>query len=113
MNDIEMIGLAAKAAGYKINWMKNGCGPYWISIGGDKEWNPIIDDSDAFGLAVKLKIDIEFHHENVHEGEVVTATKNSNIHSICCFENTAMNANLMAATRRAIVRVAVQMGEPI
>lgn len=110
MNDKELLELAAKAAGYTFThaWSDK----FAVGTANDELeiWNPIENDSDALRLAVKLKIDIEFLHENAHEGDVVTATKNSNVNSICCFENTAMNSNLFKAARRAIVRAAAEIG---
>ena len=105
--DRELLELAAKAGGIEWDSVLRDGGVFFEN---GRQWDPLKDDGDALRLAVKLKIDIEFHHENPHEGEVVTATKNS-IHSICCFENTAMNSSLLAATRRAIVRAAAEIGK--
>lgn len=54
MTDKELLERAAKAAGL---WdEKNGC----IDI----PWSPLTDDADAFWLAVKLNIHIEFNKAN-------------------------------------------------
>lgn len=117
MHDRELLQLAAKAYGLDLTQRYVSFSPCGREIWFGSEsssgwkWSPFFDYSDTMKLAVKLKIDIEFLHENPHEGEVVTATKNSNIHSICCFENTAMNSSLLAATCRAVVRAAAEIGK--
>lgn len=125
MSDRELLELAAKAAGYSTKFGTNVLRDKLIPPIDTRmvecikeqffknDWNPLIYDADAISLAVRLKIDIEFLQENDHEGEVVTATKNNNIHSICCFENTAMNSDLLTATRRAIVRAAAEIGKTL
>lgn len=61
MNDLELMELAAKAAGYKIEWVRNsGCFYRCEEEIGREEWNPLDDDGDAFRLAAKLHTSIEY-----------------------------------------------------
>ena len=61
MTDLELLELAAKAAGYE----------YWVTDGIDgllvrgedllrRPWNPLHDNGDALALAVKLKMALDF-----------------------------------------------------
>jgi hypothetical protein len=99
MTDRELLELAAKAAGIGLKWhhshndayaRRNG--EYWAV------WNPLTDDGDALRLAVKVEIDV------VHAFGTRTAVA----------ENTsgyaAEEQDPYAATRRAIVRAAAEIG---
>jgi hypothetical protein len=68
--------------------------------GGDSVWNPLADDGDALRLAVKLKMDAFVHTSGFTEavcpmGSVVREPHGS---------------DPQAATRRAIVRAAAEIG---
>lgn len=94
MTDKELLELAAKAAGYE-----------WYGFGqrsNQPDWNPLTDDGDAFRLAMKLKIDVE-----VHESEVwaIAADDISNYQLLEWHKD-----DKCAAARKAIVRVASQIG---
>jgi len=53
MSDLELLQLATKAAGYDYR-------PGRITIDGiPMNWNPLVDDSDALRLAVKLNLLID------------------------------------------------------
>ncbi|AYN15487.1 hypothetical protein CHR29_10175 [Pseudomonas monteilii] len=60
MTDREMLGLAAKAAGYVVRWYDDSLayGPtFGIEVepgnpSGFEPWNPLEDDGDAFRLAL-------------------------------------------------------------
>lgn len=67
MTDREMLDLAAKAAGYKIDgfaskYIAQGVGEddYLVinDSGGHSVWRPLTDDGDAFRLAIKLNIGV-------------------------------------------------------
>ena len=97
MSDREMLEFAAKAAGIELRWHPNGtaysdtrCSNYW------GVWNPITDDGDALRLAVKLGITIMFDCSGVwcEQYGVLESYK----------------GNPLAATRRAIVRAAAEIG---
>ncbi len=99
MTDRELLELAAKAAGIVGKWERDKAyvqDRYYFNVPYDNhnmltgfEWNPLTDDGDALRLAVKLGI----------------------------FSDTGMTFQFMesvgdsAATRRAIVRAAAEIGE--
>lgn len=89
MTDLELLELAAKAAGF-------GNGPYdFDRLTG---WNPLEKDGDAFRLAVQLGLWI-------HIGKYHTTIEGVHI------EETARCGDSLAATRRAIVRAAAAIGK--
>ena len=94
MSDRELLELAAKAAGIDAHVTE------WSSTVEDDEgdylkpWNPLTDDGDALRLAVKLGLydlrDLPFQESNDPVWEAVP--------------------DPLAATRRAIVRAAAEIG---
>lgn len=115
MTDRELLELAAKAAGIEV-WfprMSGGRAPDGTRIiltpchthgadGDVTEWNPLTDDGDALRLAVKLGIQ--------HSNET-----NSNRTWAGVLGKTEMHIeeyteDPYAATRRAIVRAAAEIG---
>ena len=114
MTDKELLELAAKAAGIEIEWKEWVTGrvaefqaikytkhhEFWSN---GKVWNPLLDDGDALRLAVKLRIELEFY-----DGfEEVFATENT-IEAIS--QTEPYKNDPYAATRRAIVRAAAEIG---
>lgn len=107
MTDRELLELAAKAAGITFDWC--GCGvainhghgesglhnKKWVDI-----WNPLTDDGDALRLAVGLGIGLEF----VKGILIVTSTNRKHE------DMRDHGGDLYAATRRAIVRAAAEIG---
>jgi methylase of polypeptide subunit release factors len=117
MTDRELLELAAKAAGIEIEYRPGAFknrqgsatkfdvvtwnGPYLK--GSDDPWNPLTDDGDALRLAVKLKIAVDawvsetctvvFFHGG--RGRIVERHYGDDPY---------------AATRRAIVRAAAEIG---
>lgn len=108
-DDLELLKLAAKAAGVDImrsrltdplnmdmlvkSSHRNPCqaaGP----------WNPLTDDGDALRLAVKLEI-------NVLPNMEATSARQPSYTKWC---NEDARTDPYAATRRAIVRAAAEMG---
>ena len=94
MTDRELLELAAKAAGIylTIEW-----------LGHEKykpDWNPLTDDGDALRLAVKLEIRIDWGAFDVVALEFNTDA----------VAREAKSADPYAATRRAIVRAAAEIG---
>jgi hypothetical protein len=87
----ELLELAAKAAGLSF-WQENS-------------WNPLDDDGDALRLAVKLNIDVFFHASRV-EGHVA----GGRIPPVRAIEREDYGDDPYAATRRAIVRAAAEIG---
>ncbi len=106
MTDRELLELAAKGAGIELRWHPDGtaysdsrCKDYW------GVWNPIADDGDALRLAVKLEIFTGRFYDCV-----VPA----------CFASWSNRGRSLwepagddpyAATRRAIVRAAAEIGK--
>ena len=92
---------AAKAAGKKVHTRnqadRDACGAgdvgLWISEG-QTCWNPLTDDGDALRLAVKLRINVEPVY--VWHGP---------------WTNGGTLEDPYAATRRAIVRAAAEIGK--
>ena len=100
MTDREMLEFAAKAAGIGLKWhhshndayaRRNG--EYWAV------WNPLTDDGDALRLAVRC--DIAF----MLETERTSATTNTGQRF-----TEWLGTDPYAATRRAIVRAAAEIG---
>jgi len=106
MNDRELLDLAAKAEGRTPKYMTE------IVNGIESEpfiacWNPLKDDCDAFRLAVKLEMQVSIGFRRIDA-------------SICSdSDELAINTcepkigDLYAATRRAIVRAAAEIGKTI
>jgi hypothetical protein len=104
MTDRELLGLAAKAAGYE----------YWVTDGIDgllvrgedllrRPWNPLRDNGDALALAVKCEIAI-----NPWAGKTVCWHERS---KATTHEKHDCSDDPEAATRRAIVRAAAEIGK--
>ena len=103
MTDRELLELAAKAAGFSCsNAILNDS--LWGCFNDAQcqtlnEWNPLTDDGDALRLAVKLLFEIDMGCEGI---AIRHAT------GIKVLE--AFNNDPYAATRRAIVRAAAEIG---
>lgn len=107
MNDKELLELAAKAAGGLVYVEEMG----WIHEDADGNrgawWHPLDDDGDALRLAVKLNFDLwnsdncksisagVFPDDDIFKAKLHTEWKNTDSY---------------AATRRAIVRAAAEIG---
>jgi hypothetical protein len=104
MTDRELLELAAKAA--DVDWIKD-C--VWIENGFYSPfsrheriaWNPLTEDADAFRLAVKLRMKIE-HYSVTSEGRDRVSANNAS--------PVTYEGDPYAATRRAIVRAAAEIG---
>lgn len=101
MTDRELLELAAKASGVSGFLVDAG-----LNIGSNafpKVWNPLTDDGDALRLAVKLRIGLgdretvvtAFHKQGMSKGAVYVEEY----------------GDPCAATRRAIVRAAAEIGK--
>ena len=101
MDDKELLELAAKAAGIRLAphpWTHRG--PEGSSLTDEgKFWNPLADDGDALRLVVKLGIRVRCDHRAgfswVKRG----------------VGSTPHDGDPYAATRRAIVRAAAEIGK--
>ena len=95
MTDRELLELAAKAAGVEYQLTDDGevieyfGGGLQLSLGGEK-WNPLTDDGDALRLSVKMGMFMRQLVREIPRSEYV--------------------ADPYAATRRAIVRAAAEIG---
>ena len=97
----EMLDLAAKAAGY---WSEEfECASDLPRAG----WNPRDDDGDALRLAVKLQIQITPGTYNKDEFSAFKAAGGE------AHEFRHYQQDKYAATRRAIVRAAAQIGKAV
>lgn len=101
MSDHELLMLAAKAAGLSVYFYGNGRCRHWDK---EKYWEPLTDDGDALRLAVKLHIDIRhFMFERGFMDCLVDRLGK-------CLRET-LGDDPDAATRRAIVRAAAEIGK--
>jgi len=91
--DHQLLELAAKAAG--LPWEQ------WV-IDGDDSWTPLIDDGDALRLAVKLRLTIDVERDRC----CVSIGDHSGRFGVQPWDSQGPEA----ATRRAIVRAAAQIG---
>ena len=110
--DRELLELAAKAAGYSVMGVGDGRygGNVVFYMGQDQlYWNPLTDDGDAFRLAVKLRLDILLDRAAVQSPCVeVLANTGADIEPFAI--ETIEGNDPYAATRRAIVRAAAEIG---
>lgn len=112
MDDRTLLERAAKAAGYTLKWGEVhmvgddeiDCTDQSYVVSGQPDeadwyWDPLNDDGDALRLAVKLRLTIDHKEEcvNVWDG---------------CFGTGFIpnEGDPYAATRRAIVRAAAEIG---
>ena len=101
MTDRELLELAAKAAGIEAAW-SDGEGLVCRNDAGYRYfWNPLTDDGDALRLAVKLKIDIR--PSMCGSSKFRYAVYDGNTYG-------EVDSDPYAATRRAIVRAAAEIG---
>lgn len=116
MTDRELLELAAKAAGI-VGFYRDGDFPGIVEPvigGGDVPWNPLVNDGQALRLAVQLGVELTIGH---WENRTVSAHRTTFRQefglewpeSVRASENLA--AGPEAATRRAIVRVAAEIGK--
>lgn len=111
MNDKELIELAAKAAGYKLEWRSGWDGTdIPRPIVDCEHWEPLHDDGDALRLAGKLAMNvyIDTHPEGCACTEVW-----STLHPEGRGGRVVINhdGDADAATRRAIVCLAAEIGK--
>lgn len=98
MTDKELLEKAAKAADEGIVFYGE-C----LRAQTGREWNPITDDGDALRLAVKLGLDIEFYETSTHVYDDKSEKSFEEEH----------DGDPYAATRRAIVKAAAEIGKNI
>lgn len=113
MTDRELLELAAKAIGARPYTDRawpglclsddDECDPFYVNHHGSnaKNWNPLKKDDDALRLAASLGIHIAFYGDHI----AVQQTKTKLITA------QARDGDMFAATRRAIVRAAAEIGK--
>ena len=99
MIDKELLELAAKATGIDLQYADDeGLLPYNGSTNAD--WNPLTDDGDALRLAVKLRLHVSVFADAIGIGAPGYG-----------YIETKWIDDPYAATRRAIVRAAAELGK--
>lgn len=98
MNDREILEMAARAAGYVIQWSLSGNAMLSAKGHGQRVWNPLTDDGDALRLASDLLLAVNM---DCGYTRVIDMQENS----------TFQKAPGIEATRRAIVRAAAEIGK--
>jgi hypothetical protein len=119
----ELLEFAAKAAGLRLTWGEKykigddevDCTdmPYALGDSPDESpayWNPLEDDGDALRLAVKRGITLHAFHDH-HQGAQVVAVAPA--HREVREHAEDHGDDIYAATRRAIVRAAAEIGKAI
>lgn len=111
INDRELLELAAKASGFTLEWVSTDLihdsgprlrnnNPYWFNW---PVWNPLDDDGDSLRMMVNLDMDV-YCNKVWSQAEVCVGHE-------CLFETIEPYAgDPLAATRRAIVRAAAEIG---
>ena len=117
MTDRDLLKLAAKAAGVDARWSPDGLlrdctdGHPAMNIYAAPTWNPLTDDGDALRLAVKLRLPMSFASTDCWGAdEPATHVSKKHIDSEWVPFREPHNGNPCAATRRAIVRAAAEIG---
>lgn len=115
MTDKELLELAAKAAGITVRWSE-ACHVFQTQIfplidNAWVEWNPLTADGDALRLAVKLGLLVDCD-DILKEVEVVLVMHDYDGHDDPYVRVAEpYGADPCAATRRAIVRAAAEIGK--
>ena len=106
MSDRELLQMAAKAAGMTLGAWREAFGAFMYRdvAPGRGYWNPLTDDGDALRLAVALVMSVE-----ISEFEASTYAYAGPIERVYAME--LWRQDRAAATRRAIVRAAAEIGK--
>lgn len=110
-----MLELAAKAARINLSqWVSKGC---WMDEPDEEgfqlgtpdfnRWNPLTDDGDAFRLAMDLKMHVIFDTEDAENPQAIAVNWRGDTKA------EYHDSDPYAATRRAIVRAAAEIGKNI
>ena len=115
MDDKTLLELAAKAAGSPVVIGRNHSDQpdIWrIDEAGDRiEWNPLTDDGDALRLAVKLNLHIGIDCESAGCVVIQWGFDASGESAGSIVQEAPITGDDYAATRRAIVRAAAEIGK--
>jgi len=105
MSDAKLLELAAKAAGI---WEDNSSNLSGWQCNWPLGWNPLTDDGDALRLAVTLGMVIDTdYNSGVIAGNAAIELDEPEYG----YQEGMGKKDLQAATRRAIVRVAAEIGK--
>lgn len=106
MDDKELLELGAKAALIRVRWHPTNT-MVLVAENGEwtKEWNPLTDDGDALRLAVKLNLMVDIMSET-RRTDVFGAGVKEYIYQL-------HGSDGGAATRRAIVMTAAEIGKTL
>lgn len=118
MTDRELLELAAKAAGLKIDKSEcngGGRGNTGFDLLGNavldwynnKTWNPLTNDGDALRLAVKLQMSLALGPCRVQACTIAGALRGA------FFQEDIIHQDHATATRRAIVLAAAEIGKSL
>ena len=100
MTDRELLELAAKAINLPGTWVENF--GYRFDCEEPYFWNPLSDDGDALRLVINLLLSVWTYEEEV---EIGVPGMNRGLRIL-----EPYNGDPYAATRRAIVRAAAEIG---
>lgn len=108
--DRELLELAAKAAGVDLEW--DGPPDIWQPMYYQGKtyhgWLPLTNDGDALRLAVKLRL--RLNREINCGDDIVEVFGPENDDMSCHCSTESIEGDPCAATRRAIVRAAAEIG---
>lgn len=109
MTDRELLELAARAAGMKGEYHSHDCDDglpplQFLNIDGGRSWAPLDDDGDALRLAVRLGFALS-------TSDPATACGSDDPDKIDGVRIEYHDNDPYAATRRAIVRAAAEIGK--
>jgi hypothetical protein len=114
MTDKELLELASKAININVVWNEKLQSFVYFAFSNCPKpmvWNPLIYDADALRLAVKLEIAyvcIDTPHEGEPHSHVIGFSIDHNSTTVDAIEH---HGDPYAATRRAIVRAAAEIGK--
>lgn len=101
MTDLKLLELAAKAVG--LSFADQNVYYHGVYCNDATWWNPLTDDGDALRLAVKLQMEVAIFEDECHTRCMEHGQRD-------WFDETG---DPYAATRRAIVRAAAEIGKQL
>lgn len=119
MDDKEMLELAAKAIGEKIEWLpvNDSLEPRLFDSNGSfldwPYWNPLTDDGDNRRLEVALHINVNHNHpaDNQHWVAAERSGCEGCYGPVCCIEDEFDECDRAAAVRLVVLRAAAEIGK--